>query len=301
MTAPAAGTDRKAWTAFVAICVIWGTTYLAIKVGLETIPPLLLGGLRYLMAAVMMLVVLRAQGRRLPPRSTWPTQAVLGFLMLSLGNGGVVTGERFLTSGMTAVLVATTPFWMVAMDALLPGRRALSVRQFIGLLLGFSGIVLLVWNDIGASEGVWAGVIAVQVACLGWSAASAYTKRHTSSADVIGVATLQMLFGGAFMTLGGLVTGEAGRLSFSPTTLAALLYLAVLGSVVAFVCYSYALKHLPIAVISLYTYVNPVIAVALGAVLLGEPFGRRQVFAALVIATGMVVVRPGAAPEGDVA
>jgi drug/metabolite transporter (DMT)-like permease len=221
--------------------------------------------------------------------------------MLSLGNGGVVTGERFLTSGMTAVLVATTPFWMVAMDALLPGRRALSVRQFIGLLLGFSGIVLLVWNDIGASEGVWAGVIAVQVACLGWSAASAYTKRHTSSADVIGVATLQMLFGGAFMTLGGLVTGEAGRLSFSPTTLAALLYLAVLGSVVAFVCYSYALKHLPIAVISLYTYVNPVIAVALGAVLLGEPFGRRQVFAALVIATGMVVVRPGAAPEGDVA
>jgi drug/metabolite transporter (DMT)-like permease len=301
VTAPAAGTDRKAWTAFVAICVIWGTTYLAIKVGLETIPPLLLGGLRYLMAAVMMLVVLRAQGRRLPPRSTWPTQAVLGFLMLSLGNGGVVTGERFLTSGMTAVLVATTPFWMVAMDALLPGRRALSVRQFIGLLLGFSGIVLLVWNDIGASEGVWAGVIAVQVACLGWSAASAYTKRHTSSADVIGVATLQMLFGGAFMTLGGLVTGEAGRLSFSPTTLAALLYLAVLGSVVAFVCYSYALKHLPIAVISLYTYVNPVIAVALGAVLLGEPFGRRQVFAALVIATGMVVVRPGAAPEGDVA
>jgi drug/metabolite transporter (DMT)-like permease len=301
VTAPAAGTDRKAWTAFVAICVIWGTTYLAIKVGLETIPPLLLGGLRYLMAAVMMLVVLRAQGRRLPPRSTWPTQAVLGFLMLSLGNGGVVTGERFLTSGMTAVLVATTPFWMVAMDALLPGRRALSVRQFIGLLLGFSGIVLLVWNDIGASEGVWAGVIAVQVACLGWSAASAYTKRHTSSADVIGVATLQMLFGGAFMTLGGLVTGEAGRLFFSPTTLAALLYLAVLGSVVAFVCYSYALKHLPIAVISLYTYVNPVIAVALGAVLLGEPFGRRQVFAALVIATGMVVVRPGAAPEGDVA
>jgi drug/metabolite transporter (DMT)-like permease len=110
-----------------------------------------------------------------------------------------------------------------------------------------------------------------------------------------------MLFGGAFMTLGGLVTGEGRRLAFSPTTLAALLYLAVLGSVVAFVCYSYALKHLPISVVSLYTYVNPVIAVALGAVLLGEPFGRQQLLAALVIGAGMVIVRPRPAPEGDVA
>jgi drug/metabolite transporter (DMT)-like permease len=295
---------RRAWIAWFAICLIWGTTYLAIKVALGTIPPLLLGGFRYLLAASIMLIGLQLSGRSLPPRSTWLTQAVLGFFMLALGNGGVVTGESYLSSGLTAVLVATSPFWMVGVDAVFPGGARLHARQFIGMLVGFLGIVMLVWPDlsIGGASGrdVLFGVIAVQVACLGWSLASSYTKRHVMSGDVLGAATLQMLFGGIFMTVGGTARGEWAHLSFNLSTSLSLAYLTLLGSVVAFVAYSYALKHLPIAVVSLYTYVNPVIAVALGILLLNEPFDLRQVAAAAVIVVGMVIVRPGKTPEGEV-
>ena len=295
---------RRAWLAWFAICLIWGTTYLAIKLALVTIPPLLLGGFRYLLAAVIMITGLTLQGRRFPPPTAWPTQAVLGFFMLALGNGGVVTGEGYLSSGLTAVLVATSPFWMVGIDAMYPGGAKLHLRQLTGMSVGFLGIVMLVWPDLSiggvGGRNVLLGVIAVQVACIGWSLASSYTKRHVMSGDVLGAATLQMLFGGAFMTIGGTVRGEWAHLSFSTTSLLALGYLTVLGSVVAFVAYSYALKHLPIAVVSLYTYVNPVIAVALGILLLHEPFDLRQLAAAAVIAMGMLIVRPGKAPEGEV-
>jgi drug/metabolite transporter (DMT)-like permease len=170
------------------------------------------------------------------------------------------------------------------------------------MTIGFIGIVMLVWPDLRADLGAdtLIGVIAVQVACIGWSVASSYSKRHAQSADVLGTATLQMLFGGILMTLVGTARGEWAHLSFTMPTVTALAYLAVLGSVIAFVSYSYALKHLPISVVSLYTYVNPVIAVALGALLLDEPFGLRQLAAAAVIAIGMLIVRPGKQVEGEV-
>ena len=293
---------RRAWLAWFAICLIWGTTYLAIKVALGTVPALLVGGLRYLAAGAIMVAVLKQQGRRLPVRSTWPTQAVIGFTMLGLGNGGVVIAEQYLTSGLTAVLVGTSPFWMVGIDAAFPGGSRLRPQQLIGMTIGFLGIVLLVWPDLRADlgPGTLIGVIAVQVACIGWAAASSYSKRHSQSVDVLGTATLQMIFGGIVMTIAATIRGEWAHLSFTPPTLAALAYLALLGSVVAFVSYSYALKHLPISVVSLYTYVNPVIAVGLGALLLHEPFGIRQISAAAVIATGMLIVRPNKQPEGEV-
>ena len=293
---------RRAWIAWFAICVIWGTTYLAIKVALGTIPPLLMGGFRYLIAAVIMIVLLKVQRRRLPALSVWPVQALIGSAMLGLGNGGVVIAEQHITSGLTAVLVGTSPFWMVGIDAMFSDGKRLRLQQLAGMLVGFLGIVLLVRPDLQGDlgSGTLIGVIAVQIACLGWSVASSYSKRHAQSSDVIGNATLQMLFGGVLMTIVGLFRGEWPQLSFNPSTLGALAYLAVLGSVVAFVAYSYALKHLPISVVSLYTYVNPVIAVALGALLLGEPFGARQMMAAGVIALGMFIVRPTKQPEGEV-
>lgn len=301
---------RRAWLAWVAICLIWGTTYLAIKVALGTIPPLLMGGFRYLIAGTIMVVLMKAQGRRLPPRSAWPSQMLIGCIMLGFGNGGVVIGEQHLTSGLTAVLVGTSPFWMVGVDAAFPGGKRLRLMQLAGMTIGFLGIVMLVWPDLthasaqgnsGPSlNGVIIGIVAVQIACIGWAIASSYSKRHPQSADVVGTATLQMLSGGALMTLVATVRGEWAQLSFTPTTAGALAYLAVLGSVVAFVSYSYALKHLPISVASLYTYINPVIAVALGALLLHEPFGLLQLTAAGVITVGMLIVRPGKQVEGEV-
>jgi drug/metabolite transporter (DMT)-like permease len=297
MIEAASAPPRRAWIAWGAICVIWGTTYLAIKVGLDTVPPLLLGGLRYVPAGLALAIGLRAAGRPLPAKADWPRLAVLGFCMIALGNGGVVWGEQYLSSGLTAVIIATSPFWMVAVDGLLPGGDALHARQWAGLSVGFLGIVLLVWPEISTAHEtmrhIVIGVVALQIACLGWAVASAYTRRHVVARDVLGAAALQMLFGGGFMLAGGTMIGEWSRLSLTGSTAVALAYLTVAGSIVAFVAYSYALRHLPVAIVSLYTYVNPVIAVALGVLWLREPFERRQLLAAAVIGLGMVIVKTG--------
>ena len=290
-----ARTTRRAWIAWTAVCLIWGTTYLFIKIALETIPPFLLGGLRYVTGGLLLAGLLAARGRPLPARTDWGRLAVLGFFMLMLGNGGVVWGEQYISSGLTAVLIGTSPFWMVSIDALFPGGQRLTWRQWIGLAIGFAGIVLLVWPDItqggAGGRGFAIGVIAVQIACAGWAVGSSYTRRHVVAADVLGAAALQMLFGGLFMLVAGTLIGEWADLSVNTRTGVSLVYLTLFGSVVAFAAYSYALQHLDIAVVSLYTYVNPIIAVWLGVLVLGEPFDMRMVLAAAVIVVGILIVQ----------
>ena len=292
-----ASTERKAWLAWIAICVIWGTTYLFIKIALETIPPFLMGGLRYASAGVMLAAVLQAQGRTLPPQSSWWNLAVLGCLLFVFGNGGVVWGEQDLPSGLTAVLIGTNPFWMVGVDALATRGRQLFARQWLGLIVGFVGIVVLVWPDITAGgaggRGFAMGVVALQIACAGFSIGSIYTRHHVLPGDVMGSAALQMFFGGMCMLVVGTLRGEWTALSFTPRTAWSLAYLTLVGSMVAFAAYSYALRHLSVAIVSLYTYINPVIAVALGTLLLGEPFHIRMVIAAGIIAAGIAIVGPG--------
>lgn len=286
---------RNAWIAFLAVCVIWGTTYLAIKVALETIPPFLLGGIRYVIAGVLLGGILVARGERLPAFGEWGRLAWLGFLMITLGNGGVNWGEQYLASGLTAVVIATSPFWMVAVDAFFPGGERLTARKWLGLTVGFAGIVLLVWPDIsleGAETvNIVLGILALQIACAGWAVSSSYTKRHALGHSVLAVAAVQMLFGGLFMLLVGTVSGEWAALRFTGKTTGALVYLTVAGSLIAFAAYSYALRHLPVSTVSLYTYVNPVIAVALGTLLLGEPFRLSMLAAAVIIVTGIAIVR----------
>ena len=299
MTPPAgasARTIRRAWLAWVAVCVIWGTTYLGIKVALDTIPPFLMGGLRYVAAGGVLVLFLIARGKPLPPRADWGRLMVLAFFMLMLGNGGVVWGEQFVPSGLTAVLIGTSPFWMVGVDALVSSGRQLFLRHWIGLVVGFAGIVLLVWPDITAGgtggRGFAGGVVALQIACAGWAIGSSYTRRHVMPRDVLGAAALQMLFGGIQLLVVGTVAGEWPRLSFTLQTSLALAYLTLAGSVVAFAAYSYALRHMDVAIVSLYTYINPVIAVALGTLVLGEPFHMRMLVAAAIIVCGVLIVGP---------
>jgi drug/metabolite transporter (DMT)-like permease len=291
---PPPGSRRLAWIAWVTVCVVWGTTYLAIKVALETIPPFLMGGLRYIPAGVLLGAIVRARGRSLPPSSAWPSLAVLGFCMLFMGNGGVVWGEQYLPSGLTAVLIGTVPFWMTSVDAMMRDGKQLAVRQWLGLIVGFAGIVLLVWPDITAGgrhgRSVATGVVALQLACAGWAVGSAYTRRRVMPGDILGSAALQMVAGGVFMLLAGTALGEWSRLTFNAHTTWSLIYLIVAGSIVGFAAYSYALQYLDVAIVSLYTYVNPVIAVALGTMVLSEAFHLRMVAAAGIIFTGVMIV-----------
>jgi drug/metabolite transporter (DMT)-like permease len=288
----------RAYGAWLAVCLIWGTTYLGIRISLETIPPLLMAAMRWIAAGGLLIVVLALRGERLPARREWPSLAVLGILLLGFGNGAVVWAEQTVPSGLTAVLVATSPFWMVGFDALMPDGEAITLRRVLGLVVGFGGIVMLVWPEIrfdGTGGGFLGGVIAAQIACVGWAVGSSYARHrgrgHASGENVLATAAFEMLFGGIALLVASLALQETARLTFTPRTAGALLYLIFVGAIAGFSAYAYALKHLPVATVSLYAYVNPVIAVVLGTLVLKEPFSVRMIGAALVVFVGIALVR----------
>jgi drug/metabolite transporter (DMT)-like permease len=286
---------RLAFAAWAAVCLIWGTTYLGIRVSLESMPPMLMGGLRWTLAGGLLALYLVARGEALPPTSRWRGIALLGFLMLVLGNGGVVVAEQWIPSGLAAVLVASSPFWMAGVEALLPDGERIRPGVIVGLLIGFAGIVVLVWPEIEADSGAGSlfvvGVAATQIACAGWAAGSAYSRRHAREDNVLGTTALQMLAGGVTMLALGTVRFEWAHLFFTARSASAFAYLSTIGAIGGFVAYTYALRHLPVSLVSLYAYINPLIAVALGILLLSEPFDLRMGIAAALVLTGVAVVR----------
>lgn len=296
---------RLAYAAWAAVCVIWGTTYLGIRVSLESMPPALMGGLRWTVAGALLTAYLVARGERLPPPSRWGSILLLGFLLLGLGNGGVVFAEQWIPSGLAAVLVGTSPFWMSSVEACLPGGERLRLPVVLGLLVGFGGILVLVWPELtfgsSGTHRFLAGVIALQIASFGWALGSSYSRRHTRGDNVLGTTAYQMLAGGLILTAAGTVRGEWNELFFTTRTATAFVYLSTLGAIGGFVAYTYALRHLPISFVSLYAYVNPVIAVALGVIVLNEPFTSRMAVAALLVFAGVAIVRWTSAPATRIA
>ncbi len=257
-----------------------------------------MAAMRWIAAGGLLILVLALRGERLPARREWPSLAILGILLLGFGNGAVVWAEQTVPSGLTAVLVATSPFWMVGFDAFMPDGEPIALRRVLGLIVGFGGIVLLVWPAItldGGGGGFLGGVIAAQVACVGWAVGSSYARKrgrgHASEENVLATAAFEMLFGGIALLAVSLALGEQTRLAFTPRTTGALLYLIFAGAIGGFSAYAYALKHLPVATVSLYAYVNPIIAVVLGTLVLSEPFNARMGIAAAIVLTGMLLVK----------
>ena len=299
MSAP----PRLAYVAWVAICVIWGTTYLAIRVGLGAFPPGLLGAFRWLVAGALLAIVTRLRGEGLPPPSRWRDPAIQGVLLLGFGNGCVNWAEQYVPSGLAAVIIATVPFFMTGVEALFADGERITGSALAGLGVGFAGILILVWPDLHVVDSTGtrfiAGIVALQIACLGWAVGSSYSKRHKHpNESVLGITAMQMLCGGVALLAIGLASGEWPLVHPTVTGVSALVYLTVAGSLVGFVSYIYALQHLPVTLVSLYAYINPLIAVVLGAVLLGEPFSLRTVIAMSVVFLGIGLVRLGPAPAG---
>ena len=296
-------TGRRAYAAFITTCIVWGTTYLAIRIALETIPPMLMASARWIVAGSALIAALAARGETLPAPREWPALTLLGVLLLGFGNGAVVWAELTVPSGLTAVLVATVPFWMVGIDAVNSRAFAtgvgepMTVRRMFGLIVGLSGIVLLVWPELNVSgaRGFFAGVVATQIACFGWAIGSSYAKHRARTTaeheNVLASAAFEMLFGGIALLVVGTALGEWPRVSFTTRTALALAHLIVFGSVAGFTAYVYALKHLPVATVSLYAYINPLIAVVLGVLILHEPFSARMAAAAAIVLAGMAMVR----------
>ena len=291
----------RAYFAFAVVCVVWGTTYLAIRIALETIPPMFMASMRWIAAGGMLIVALKISGQRLPGPRSWPALTVLGILLLGFGNGAVVWAEQTVPSGLTAVLVATVPFWMVGVETLAGrgNRERLGARRIIGLVIGFIGIVMLVWPELrleGMGSGFLSGVISSQLAGVGWAIGSTYARRrgHTDArgrerAGHGGVRNAVRWCRASTRRVSRWASSRV--LSFNTRTSLALAHLIVFGAIAGFTAYAYALKHLPVATVSLYAYVNPVIAVVLGALILDEPFGLRMVSSAAVVLGGIALVR----------
>lgn len=294
---PEQGRGKLAYLAFITVCIVWGTTYLAISVALETVPVLLVAGLRWMAAGVLMSALMLATGRGLPRPAMWGPLLLLGFLMNVLGNGFVVYAQQYVASGLTAVLIATTPFWTALVERLLPNGERFSRRALAGLGLGFTGIVILVWPEMtngGAGGRAFVmGVMAIQLACVGWVIGTSYARRHELGDNPFRSTALQMVFSGTMLLTAATINGDWQHLSFTPRTFAAMAYLSIAGSLVAYSAYIYAIQHLPLSLVSLYAYINPIIAVALGTLLLAEPFSTRVAVSAALVLAGTWIVGGG--------
>jgi drug/metabolite transporter (DMT)-like permease len=283
-----------AYAAFAVVCVVWGTTYLFIRIALETLPPLLLTGVRYVVAGAIMLVIARLRGVALPrDRRTLANLALVGFLMVGMGNLAVVWAEQWVPSGFAALFVASAPFWMAIIEGFRAEGERVNLRTGIGLFIGFVGVAMLVIPGAGPqwSIGFLLGALAIQVGSLGWQLGSARSKYNLSHVPFLASVALQMFFGGVIVLVAGLAIGEAPRFVFTPRTFGALAYLTLVGSVLTYSAYVYALTHMRTVHTSLYAYVNPVVAVFLGWLVLSEPLTPLSIAATIVILAGVAMVQ----------
>jgi drug/metabolite transporter (DMT)-like permease len=286
-----AGLRGKALIAYLVVCVVWGSTYLAIRVGVGVLPPFLFAGLRFLTAGVLLLGIVLALGDRLPRRLVdWRTQAIVGVLLLAGGNAFVVWAEQYTASGIASIFVVTVALWMAFFDAVIPGGAGdLNWRVVAGLGLGFVGTALLV----GASPAEilhadLRGPIALTAASASWSLGSVYGKRHKTETSPYVGAALQMIAGGGAVIVLGSALGEWSRWHWSARGAGAIAYLVVFGSILGYSAYTYALRHASPTIVGTYAYANPVIAVLLGWLILAEPVTART-FLAMALIVGAVV------------
>lgn len=281
-------------TALGAVYLIWGSTYLAIRFAIETIPPFLMAAARYLAAGAMLYAWSRLRGAPRPRLIHWRSAVILGGLLLLLGNGGVVWSEQRMSSGLVALLICTEPMWIVLFIWMRDHSRPAG-RVLLGLLLGFMGLVLLVRpSSTGSAGGIDPlGVAAMMVASAGWAWGSLHGQRaKLPSSPLLGTA-MQMLGGGGLLLLASALTGEPARFhlaAVSARSLLSLAYLIVFGALIAFTAYVWLLKAAPPVLVSTYAYVNPLVAVFLGWAVAGEPITRGTLIAAAVILAGVALI-----------
>ena len=284
-----------ALAAFATICIVWGTTYLAIRIAVETIPPFLMTAIRFVTAGALMLGIAIWRGEKIPrDRSTIANLALVGFLMLTVGNLAVVWAEQWVPSGLAALFVATAPFWMAIIEAFRHGGERPDLRSGLGMLIGFVGVAMLVTP--GGAGGAWtlsfvAGAVAIQIGSLAWQLGTVRSKYQLKHVSLFASSSLQMLFGGGICGIIGLATGEASRFSLTPRTFAALAYLTFFGSIIAYSAYIYAAAHIRTTKLSLYAYINPVVAVVLGWWILGEELTWVSIAAMVIILAGVALVQ----------
>jgi len=285
------------WANMAVIYVIWGSTYFGIAVAIRTIPPFLMGSIRFAIAGLLLVafdLLRHPEARRMPSRRQLVDSAIVGGLLLGIGNGFVSLGEKTVPSGIAAILIAMMPLWFALLGWVYLRRRL--PRIVVGAVaLGFLGTALLVWPaGEGANQFDAAGILILFLAPLGWAHGSIYSvSRAKLPPSPLTASGLQMLAGAAATLIEAIVVGEPARFDpsgISVESMVAVAYLVVFGSMVAYTTYGWLLRNAPLSLVSTYAYVNPIVAVALGAVFLREPISVRTLIAAAIILLAVAII-----------
>ena len=285
----------KIAAAFAAIYIIWGSTFLGIRYAIETMPPFLMAGTRFLIAGAMLYAWAAIREGARPTLRHWINTAIVGALLLTVGNGAVSWAEQFIPSGLAALVVAITPLWMVIFEMMRPGGDRPNAAIIAGLALGFIGLVLL----IGPGEILGAGSVDPRSAAvllmgtLAWAGGSIYSRSVALPSSARLSTAMQMLAAGALLVLVGAIAGEPSRVSFSTMSTRSILavaYLVIFGSIIGFTAYSWLLTVSSAAKVSTYAYVNPVVALVLGWSLADEPLNARTIVAACIVLAGVALI-----------
>ena len=296
--------------AFAAVYVFWGSTYLAIKYSVETLPPFLMAGSRFALAGVILFAVGRlSRDYERPTFEHWKTAFVVGTFLLLGGNGGVVIASSYISSSMSALLVATEPLWIVLLSWLWLGRGRPNWKVGLGLLIGFLGVWLLISGKTptgvaaaAGGAGQWIGIVAVMGGALSWAIGSIYGLKATTPKSSALTAGMQMLAGSLSLSIVGLLRGEHTTFNaadVSSTSVYALFYLIIFGSLIGFTAYSWLLKNAQPAMVSTYAYVNPVIAVILGWSIAGESLTAQMLIGAFIIVASVMLITATKAETAD--
>ena len=283
----------KPYLALVAVCFFWGTTYLGIRMALESFPPMLLVCVRYLISGSLLLGFAYWRGMYLPRGRELALAGFSGLLTLGIGNGALVSAETLIPSGIAGLIITISPFWMVGVEALLPGGERLHAPTIGGMLVGLAGAALLFTPDAGThsiDRKLMVGFLLLQFGMAGWSFGSIIQRRSTGKAHPVVAGGVQQLACGLAMIPVTLISGD-WAIHWSVRGVSAICYLITFGSLVGYSAYVYAMDTLPVSLVSLYPYVNVIVAVALGWLFYREPFGRQELMAMLVIFAGVAIVK----------
>ena len=295
---PVRAAAPKTWMllgAFASIYLIWGSTYLGVRLAIETIPPFLMAGGRFVVAGCVLYAIMRRTGASRPRVIHWRDATILGALLLLVGNGFVSWAVKRVPTNITALTVASTPLWMLLLDWLRPGGRRPHGLVFAGLALGLVGVALIVSSRDAQGHGMMdpAGAVMLLSASICWAAGSIFSRHARQPSSALLAISMQMIAGGVLMLLAGWALGETHHWSIrdvSAKSAEAFVYLAIFGSLVGFTCYVWLLRVSSPARVSTYAFVNPLIAVVMGRIVLGEPLPGSALLAGLFILAAVVLI-----------